>query len=153
MSAVKCPFCELPQKREIEIAHNELAWAFPTNIPIVPGHILVVPIRCVAKFEDLTTQEVIAIFDLKKKLKKALTKIFNADGFNFAWNEGKVGGQSVPHFHLHVLPRKKGDTGITEYEPRKFLYRPERDRPENPHAELKAIAELVKKEISQIDTI
>ena len=76
MQDIKCPFCELPEKRDLEIARNELAWAFPTNIPIVPGHILVVPIRCVAKFEDLTSAEVTAIFDLKKKLKKALTKIF-----------------------------------------------------------------------------
>ena len=72
----------------------------------------------------MTDEEIKAIFDLRLQLKKALTKILGAEGFNYAWNEGKLAGQSVPHFHLHILPRKEGDTGITKYEPREFLYRP-----------------------------
>jgi len=62
-------------------------------------------------------------FDLRSKLGKAMTKVFEAEGFNYAWNEGEVAGQFVPHLHLHMLPRKKGDKGIYKYEPRKFLYR------------------------------
>ena len=40
------------------------------------------------------------------------------------WNKEKVASQSVPHSHPYVILRKQGDEGITEYEPRKFLYRP-----------------------------
>ncbi len=126
---------------------NELAWAFPTNIPIVPGHVLISPIRCVAKFEDLTTQEQAAIFELAGKLKKALIEVFGAEGFNYAWNEGKLAGQSVPHFHLHVLPRKEGDTGVLEYEPRKFLYRPG-EREATPEEELLAVTKLIQKQLN-----
>lgn len=138
-----CPYCELPEIKNREIISNKLAWAFPTNIPIVPGHILICPIRCVAKLEDLTPDEVEAIFDLYKKLKPALVKLFQAEGFNYAWNEGKLAGQSVPHFHLHMLPRKLGDDGITEYEPRQFLYRPG-SRETSPEEELKSVADLIK---------
>jgi len=138
-----CPYCELPEIKNREIIRNKLAWAFPTNIPIVPGHILICPIRCVAKLEDLTPKEVEAIFDLYKKLKPALVKLFEAEGFNYAWNEGKLAGQSVPHFHLHMLPRKSEDSGITEYEPRKFLYRPG-SRESSPEEELKMVADLIK---------
>lgn len=67
----------------------------------------------------------------------------NAEGFNFAWNMGEEAGQSVPHFHLHVVPRKPGDTGILEYEPRKFLYRPG-SRAVSPEEELQALARLVR---------
>ena len=130
-----------------EIVRNELAWAFPTNIPIVPGHILVCPVRCVAKFEDLTHEEKIAVFGLAGKVKKALEKIFQAEGFNFAWNENKIGGQSVPHFHLHILPRKTGDAGIYEYELRKFLYRSSDNRPASPDEELIEITNLIKREL------
>lgn len=146
MTKTRCPYCEIPEIREREIIRNEFAWAFPTNIPIVPGHVLIVPTRCVALFEDLTKEEITAIFNLRLKLKKALSSLFGAEGFNYAWNEGKLAGQSVPHFHLHMLPRKEGDTGITEYEPRKFLYRPG-SREESPEAELRAVAEMIKKEI------
>src|SRR3989338_3120411 len=112
----KCAFCDNITNEERSIIKNDLAWAFPTNIPIVSGHILVCPIRCVAKFDDLTKEEKEAIFDLAEKVKKSLEKVFNAEGFNFAWNENKMGGQSIPHFHLHILPRKSGDSGIYQYE-------------------------------------
>ena len=145
MSLKKCVYCDSPAIRDREIiTKNKLAWVFPTNIPIVPGHVLIVPIRCVATFDELTSEEVAAIFDLRKKMKKALTKAFGAKSFNYAWNEGVLGGQNVPHFHLHMLPRKAGDTGITKYEPRKFLYRPGSREP-RPESELQAISQLLKK--------
>ena len=140
---IRCAYCEIPDIQKRSIIRNEFAWAFPTNIPVVPGHILVAPVRCVALFEDLTNEEKHAIFTLRDQLKKALTKAFQAEGFNYAWNEGKLAGQSVPHFHLHILPRKEGDTGITEYEPRKFLYRPG-SREETPEAELQDISNIIR---------
>lgn len=144
---MKCVYCELPEiKERKEVVSNELSWAFPTNIPIVPGHMLIIPKRCVARFGNMTQEEIEAIFDLRNKLEEALKELFNAEGFNYAWNEGKSTGQAVPHFHLHMLPRKAGDAGITEYEPRKFLYRPG-SREKTPEAELQAIAEMVKNKI------
>ena len=148
MAKTYCAFCELPLIKERKISENNLAWAFLTNIPITPGHTLIAPIRCVEKFEDMTADEVRAVFDLREKLLPTLRSLFGAEGFHFAWNEGKVAGQSVPHFHLHVVPRKKGDEGITEYEPRKFLYRPG-SREDSPESELQAIANLIQSEIKK----
>ena len=54
-----------------------------------------------------------------------------------------MAGQTVPHFHLHILPRKKGDTGITQYEPRIFLYRPG-TRATLPQEELASLASLLR---------
>lgn len=138
-----CPFCTDPVIQDRSIVKNKLAWAFPTNIPVVPGHVLVLPVRCVATFEELTPEEKAAIFELKSQIMHSLEKTFGAEGFNFAWNQGDVAGQSVPHFHLHVVPRKSGDTGITEYEPRKFLYRPG-SRDASPEEELKDVAKTIR---------
>lgn len=138
-----CVFCDQPEIKARTVVENDLAFAFPTNIPIVPGHMLIAPKRCVAIFQDLTAEEQAAIFDLAAKLRLALKNIFQAEGFNYAWNEGKLSGQSVPHFHLHMLPRKEGDTGVTQYEPRQFLYRPG-SRETTPEDELLAISRLVK---------
>ena len=120
--------------------------AFPTNIPIVPGHALICPVRCVATIEELDEEELAAILQLRLSLKEALTSAFGAEGFHYAWNENDVAGQSVPHLHLHVIPRKKADAGITEYESRKFLYRPG-SRTTAPEKELQEVAAQIKKEL------
>jgi diadenosine tetraphosphate (Ap4A) HIT family hydrolase len=141
---LKCVFCESPEIKKRAVAENALAFAFLTNIPITPGHILVAPKRCVADFFYLTKDEKEAVLELADKMRTVLVRAFEAEGFNFAWNDGEVGGQNVPHFHLHVVPRKAGDTGITEYEPRKFLYRPG-SREKSSEAELRVVAEMIRK--------
>jgi diadenosine tetraphosphate (Ap4A) HIT family hydrolase len=128
------------------IVENNLAFAFPTNTPIVPGHTLICPKRNVSRIEELKEEEIRAIFYLQSKLKKAMIKAFGAEGFNYAWNDGKIAGQNINHFHLHMLPRKKGDSGIFEYEPRKFLYRPG-ERPISQEKELIEVARLIQKNI------
>lgn len=124
------------------ITATNLAFAFPAQMPILPGHILVCPRRIVEKFEDLTTEEAHALFALVTDIKKVLAKEFGATGFNIAWNEGNIAGQSVPHLHVHIVPRKHNDKGITDYEPRKFLYRPG-VRDISPDEELEDVAKLL----------
>lgn len=141
-----CVYCTNVEIKNRKIIENDLAFVFPTNIPIVPGHVLIVPKRCVPKYEDLTQKEKKAIEELRIKIIKALKKAFGSEGFNYAWNENEIAGQSIPHFHLHVLPRKKGDEGITKYEPRKFLYRPG-SREIAPENELQKICELIREVI------
>ena len=144
MKKGSCVYCTDIECKNREIVGNKFAWVFPTNIPIVPGHILIAPRRCIAKYEDLTSKEKEAIEKLRVQMIKALAKAFKAEGFNYAWNENKIAGQSIPHFHLHVLPRKKDDEGITKYEPRKFLYRPG-SREKTPDKELQKIVEMIQK--------
>ncbi len=140
-------FTTLPEIKERHIAENETAWAFLTNIPITPGHALVCPKRVVETLEELTEKELFDIFALTSLVKDALRKTFGAEGFNSAWNEGSDYGQSVPHFHLHIVPRTPGDEGITEYEPRKFLYRPG-SREDSPEAELAAVAQSIRNNVT-----
>jgi diadenosine tetraphosphate (Ap4A) HIT family hydrolase len=125
------------------IIENERVFAFLSKMPIVPGHTLICPKRHVSKIDDLTADELHVILLLQKELKRAMIKAFGAEGFNYAWNEGKIAGQSVNHLHLHMLPRKKSDSGIFEYEPRKFLYRPG-ERPVSPEQKLSEVAKLIK---------
>lgn len=139
-------FTTLPEIKERSFAENKTAWAFLTNIPITPGHSLISPKRVVETMEDLTDEEILDIFALAAIVKNALRKTYGAEGFNMAWNEGEEYGQSVPHFHLHIVPRTPGDDGITEYEPREFLYRPG-SREASPESELAAIASELRSNI------
>ncbi|MEI8337707.1 MAG: HIT domain-containing protein [bacterium] len=141
-----CAFCTIPEIKNREIISDKYAWAFLTNIPITPGHTLISPKRCVSTFEDLTKNEKDSILKLASKLKLVLKKTFGAEGFHNVWNEGEVAGQTVPHFHLHLIPRIKGDIGITKYEPRKFIYRPG-NRESTPEKELSDIAKLIIKNL------
>ncbi|MFA6915387.1 MAG: HIT domain-containing protein [Parachlamydiales bacterium] len=129
----------LPAIKDRLLAESEYAFAFLTNIPIVPGHTLICPKRSVTYSNELVEEELRDIFSLKSMVCKILQQALSAEGFNFAWNEGSVAGQTVPHFHLHVVPRKEGDAGITGYEPRVFLYRPG-SRAKSPHEELTSFA-------------
>ncbi len=141
-----CVYCTSPEIRERAIVRETLVWAFPTNIPIVPGHVLVAPVRHMEKFIDLTRKERDAFFDLAMRLRPTLSELFGAEGFHFAWNEGAVAGQSVPHLHLHMVPRKAGDAGVVEHDPRRFLYRPG-SREATPEAELQAVSKSIKEKL------
>lgn len=138
-----CIFCTSTEIKKRIVLENNLSFVFPTNIPIVPGHLLVCPKRCVNTLEELSKKEKVSFFLLVEKTKELLKKTFSSEGFNIAWNEGEIAGQSVPHLHIHVLPRKKGDTGIIKYEPRKFLYRTG-SREETPEKELLEVSKLIK---------
>lgn len=143
---VHCDFCDLPEVQERVFLETDLVKAFPTHQPIVPGHVLIIPRRHVPDEAKLTAEEREAISRTTETLRRTLGEVFGAEGFNFAWNEGI--GQSEPHLHLHMLPRKQGDTGVTEYEPRKFLYRPD-SREVSPQAEVLAVADLIRKQLNQ----
>lgn len=136
-------FTELSQIKKRTYLENEYAFGCLTNMPITVGHTLIIPKREVLKYEDLSQEEKNAIEQLRVLAMKKLQEVFGYTGFNFAWNDAKVAGQSVPHFHLHIVGRKEGDTGILEYEPRKFLYRPG-SREDSPEEELQAVTNLLK---------
>jgi histidine triad (HIT) family protein len=130
-----CVFCSQREIQERTIARTALAWAFPTNAPIVPGHILICPRRCVESIDELSDEELLAVFSLRKQVQDALVLTTGAQGFNFAWNQSALAGQTVAHLHLHVVPRHEKDQATLGYDPRLFLYRPG-SRPECPQEEL-----------------
>jgi histidine triad (HIT) family protein len=136
-----CPFCGDLSDRTIY--RDELVQVFPTNLPVVVGHVLISPIRHVEKIDDLTDAEFAAIKGQILTMKPVLTKTFAAEGFNIAWNEGEVAGQTVNHLHVHLLPRKAGDKGVYGYDPRQFFYRPG-SRETEPDEELQQVAKIIK---------
>ena len=76
--------------------------------PIVPGHVLVIPKRITPKLADLTDEEYDDLWRSAQIIQKALESHYNATGFNVAVQDGRSAGQSVPHVHIHILPRKEG---------------------------------------------
>lgn len=108
-----CLFCkivsgEIPSYRVYE---NEAVYAFLDINPASEGHTLVAPKKHFNSFTDLGAEDIAALFEAAKKVTLALEKAFSANGMNIGVNDGEVAGQEVPHVHVHVIPRKKGDGG------------------------------------------
>lgn len=86
--------------------------------PASKGHALIIPknhFRNLYDIEEETLQKAIV---LAKKMAKVMTEEFHADGFNIMQNNEEIAGQSVFHFHMHLIPRYKGDKAIKFWEPK-----------------------------------
>ena len=85
--------------------------------PATKGHALIIPKD---HYKDVTTlPEDLAgrVLPLSAKIGDALVKSLGADGFNLVQNNGEAAGQTVMHFHMHVIPRYKDDTGMILWTP------------------------------------
>ena len=100
-----CPFF---RNRNIVI-QNELAFADYDTYPASPGHCLVITRRHVAEYFQATAEEKAAIWALVDEMKVIIDKEYKPDAYNVGVNIGKTAGQSVPHIHIHIIPRYKGD--------------------------------------------
>lgn len=106
-----CIFCKLANKD------------IPTNIiyeddrftvildasPATKGHALILPKNHAANIYELPDEDASAVFVLAKKLATKMTEILHCDGFNIVQNNGEVAGQTVFHFHMHLIPRYLND--------------------------------------------
>jgi diadenosine tetraphosphate (Ap4A) HIT family hydrolase len=102
-----CPFCTLVPGQEI--SRNEYAVALGDRYPITEGHTLVVPLRHVESIFDLSEAELRALARLVVQVRRELGGRLRPDGFTIGVNDGSAAGQTVPHAHVHVIPRSRGD--------------------------------------------
>jgi len=102
-----CPFCTLPPERIL--ARNEYGGVLRDLYPVSRGHTLVIPWRHVGSFFDLTPEERAGLMALVEGAKAALDAEIRPDAYNLGLNDGPAAGQTVPHCHLHLIPRCAGD--------------------------------------------
>ena len=85
--------------------------AFNDGYPVTEGHLLIVPLRHTANWFSMTEQE---LRDSDKLIRTLIGKIRQGDpavnGFNIGTNVGRSAGQTVWHAHIHLIPRRDGDT-------------------------------------------
>lgn len=126
MNFSSCIFCDLDKDRVI--LSNKLVLSFRDNFPVTPLHTLIIPKRHIKDYFELTQDEVIACYEIIKRLKQDLTKEDpSIEGFNIGINSGEVAGQTIFHCHIHLIPRRKGDVknprgGVRHIIPGKGFY-------------------------------
>ena len=74
--------------------------------PIVPGHVLIIPKRITPRLSDLTSEEVSDLFATVHRVGPVIERHYHGDALNIAIQDGVSAGQTVPHVHVHILPRK-----------------------------------------------
>jgi diadenosine tetraphosphate (Ap4A) HIT family hydrolase len=120
-----CFFCNLDLSRIID--SNDHCVVISDGYPISPGHTLVIPKRHVSSFFDLSIEERQAIMILIESAKRMLDTFYQPDAYNIGINDGPAAGQTVPHVHIHLIPRYVGDCddprgGIRWIKPDKAKY-------------------------------
>ena len=78
--------------------------------PASKGHALILPKSHAANIYELSDEMAAKAMILAKKMATAMTAALKCDGFNIVQNNGECAGQTVFHFHMHIIPRYKGDT-------------------------------------------
>ena len=102
------PFFNDDQPREL-IYESGTAFSFYDKFPVSLGHALILPKRLISNYFDLSIKEQMACWMMVNKVKSLLQNRFNPDGFNIGINIQEAAGQSIPHCHIHVIPRYVGD--------------------------------------------
>ena len=85
--------------------------------PATKGHALILPKKHYDNIYALDDETASKAFLVAKKMAVAMEKAFAADGFNIVQNNGEPAGQTVFHFHMHLIPRYKGDNAIDFWKP------------------------------------
>jgi diadenosine tetraphosphate (Ap4A) HIT family hydrolase len=102
-----CPFCNIaPERIAFSWSHGCAIW---DGFPVSPGHLLIIPTRHAATWDDLSPDEKAGAWTAVDRAMALIRSRHAPDGFNVGFNLGAAGGQTVFHFHLHVIPRYSGD--------------------------------------------
>src|SRR3989344_2111775 len=111
--STKCIFCRIG-KREIPsdiVYEDKETLAFLDIKPHAKGHTVVIPKTHAETLFDLPEGKINAFFLGVKKTMESIQNVLQPDGFNVGWNQNAAAGQVVPHLHVHIFPRYRGDGG------------------------------------------
>lgn len=105
-----CVFCA-PEAIGNAIAAEGTVYALLDMHPVTTGHTLIIPVRHTADFFTMAHQEQVDALTLLERLRlEMLARDQTVSGFNVGMNCGAVAGQTLPHAHIHLIPRRQGDT-------------------------------------------
>jgi len=110
-----CPFCIRIARGEIIIG-NDVAAALYDRYPVSPGHTLIVPIGIllISCHDQGRADSCLALVD---PARQNIEENHSPDGYNIGINIGISGGQTIPHAHLHVIPRYSATSRIARWRP------------------------------------
>jgi diadenosine tetraphosphate (Ap4A) HIT family hydrolase len=118
-------FSKIPE--ESKIYTSEHFFIIKDGFPVSPGHLLIISKQIKKDFFQLSIEEKNELLAIIVKAKELIEQEYTPDGYNIGMNCGEAAGQTVFHFHCHVIPRYKGDMqnprgGVRGVIPEKMKY-------------------------------
>lgn len=104
----ECIFCS-NETQERAIYNSRMWFAVMDGFPVSEGHTLIISKRHAETYFDLTEFEKLSLHMAIDKVKKILDEKYSPNGYNIGINCGTTAGQTIPHCHVHIIPRYKGD--------------------------------------------
>jgi histidine triad (HIT) family protein len=106
----ECIFCEILAARAPchRVYEDDLTLALMDLFPVAPGHTLVIPRRHAENLFEIDADSLAAVSRASRKLARAIRKALNPDGLMVMQLNGVAAGQTVFHYHAHLIPRARG---------------------------------------------
>jgi ATP adenylyltransferase len=116
-AAAECIFCAAreasPDADNLVVWRGQSTFVMLNRYPYGSGHLMAVPYRHTAAVEDLTSDEILGLWDAIHKSVRALRAGLGPEAFNIGLNLGRAAGAGIEdHLHVHVVPRWAGDTNF-----------------------------------------
>jgi histidine triad (HIT) family protein len=118
MAASECIFCKIVAgtAESQELYRDETTLAFMDIHPANEGHCLVIPQAHFATVFEMSPDVFAAVGATVVKVARAVNETLRPGGLSLVQANGKLAGQTVPHLHVHVLPRRAGDNLLINWD-------------------------------------
>ena len=112
-----CPFCKMVrhQIHAVVVYEDDEILAVMDLFPATPGHVLVLPKQHIENIYSLREDLASRIMVTASKIAKALKQQLSPDGLSLIQSNELAAGQTISHFHLHIVPRYKGDPVVLRF--------------------------------------
>jgi len=108
-----CAFCDPIILQTHTFYQDDYVRCMCTHKPIQPGHCLIVPKRHIERFEEASEEEIIAMGQAIKKINRAIQQVNGPSSYLILQKNGPEVGQTVPHVHVHYIPKKVTNNKLT----------------------------------------
>lgn len=105
----RCIFCSLVDEEGGRLLEERMFVARYDNYPVSKGHALIIPRRHIESPFELSPDQGAALAGVFRKVREIVDSEYAPNGYNIGSNVGAAAGQTIPHPHIHMIPRYEGD--------------------------------------------
>ena len=115
---VDCILCSIRDNDEkvesFKVYQDNTCFIVLNLYPYNPAHLMIIPVRHITKYTELTKEEMLHIFRIIQGLQLMLDDLYNPRGYNIGMNQGRDAGASIEHLHFHLVPRYGSELGYID---------------------------------------